>query len=175
MIKKLKRLLRYDWPLHFSLLLANWLPDNVIFLRFRGWLASHFLGSCGKNLRLGRNITFYNPSGLTLGSNVYVAYGCWFMAGERITIEDDVIFGPYCVVVSSNHARLERSFRYGKPALEPIHISSGTWIAAHVTITAGARVGRGTLIAANSVIRGEIPDNVLAAGQPAKVIKHYDD
>src|SRR5690606_22537774 len=128
------------------------------------WLASHFLGSCGKDLRLGRNITFYNPSGLTLGSNVYIAYGCWFMAGERITIEDNVIFGPYCVVVSSNHARFEQSFRYGKPVLEPIYIEHGSWIAAHVTLTAGTSIGKGTLIAANSVVRGEIPDNVLAAG-----------
>lgn len=174
MSEKLKRLLRYDWPLHFSLLLTNWLPDNVVFLRFRGWLAGHFLGSCGKNLRIGRNITFYNPANISIGSNVYIAYGCWFMSGERITIEDEVIFGPYCVVVSSNHSRAQKSFRYGTPALDPIRIERGAWIAAHVTLTAGASVGRGVLIAANSVVRGDIPDNVLAAGQPAKVVKHYD-
>lgn len=172
---KLKRLLRYDWPLYFSLFLTNWLPDNVIFLRLRGWLISHFLGSCGKNLRIGRNITIYNPSNVYIGSNVYIAYGCWFMGGERITIGDEVIFGPYCVVVSSNHSRSEQTFRYGAPVLEPIHIGCGTWIAAHVTVTAGTIVGKGTLIAANSVARGEIPDNVLAAGQPARVIKHFDD
>lgn len=172
---KLKRLLRYDWPLHFSLLLTNWLPDNVTFLRLRGWLASWFLGSCGKNLRLGRNITFYNPSRISIGSDVYIAYGCWFMAGEQISISDGVIFGPYCVIVSSNHSRSEQSFRYGTPVIEPIQIECGAWVAAHVTVTAGATVGRGTLIAANSVVRGEIPDNVLAAGQPARIVKHFDD
>ncbi|MCO5259133.1 MAG: hypothetical protein M9916_03230 [Crocinitomicaceae bacterium] len=52
------RLLRYDWPLHFVLLLTNWLPDNVVFLRLRGYLAHFFFLSCGKNLRLGRNLTF---------------------------------------------------------------------------------------------------------------------
>lgn len=97
------------------------------------------------------------------------------MAGEQISIADSVIFGPYCVVVSSNHSRSEQSFRYRAPLLEPIQIEYGVWIAAHVTVTAGATVGRGTLIAANSVVRGEIPDNVLAAGQPARIVKHFDD
>ena len=48
--------------LHFVLLFTNWLPDNVIFLRFRGFLANFFLMGTCKNLRIGRNVTFYNPS-----------------------------------------------------------------------------------------------------------------
>lgn len=172
---KLYRLFRYDLPTHFALLLTNWLPDNVIFLRLRGWLVSHFLGGCGSNLRLGRNITFYNPSRIKIGSDVYIAYGCWFMAGEQITVEDQVLFGPYCVVVSSDHARSELSFRYGKPKLRPIYIGRGAWVAAHVTVTAGVSIGSGSLIAANSVARGEIPPNVLAAGQPVRVVKELND
>lgn len=174
-MKKLFRLCRYDWPLHFVLLLTNWLPDNVACLRLRGGLARRFLGACGTNLWLGRNITFYNPSGTVFGSNIYVAYGCWFMAGERITVEDEVIFGPYCVIVSSNHTRSAFSFRFGKPQQLPIRVGRGTWVAAHVTLTAGSSVGSGSLIGANSVVRGEIPDNVLAAGVPARVMKKYGD
>jgi len=173
MIKKFLRLVRYDWPMHFVLLLTNWLPDNVIFLRLRGWLASHFLGSCGKNLRLGRNITFYNPSQISIGSDVYVAYGCWFMADEQIVLEDEVILGPYCVVVSAEHGRDNNSFRHGKHKAIPTGIRRGVWLGSHVTITAGAMVGEGALIAANAVVTGEIPPNVLAAGQPATVVKHF--
>lgn len=172
---KLYRLVRYDLPLHFVLVFTNWLPDNVIFLRLRGWLASHFLGECGRNLRLGRSITFYNPLQMKLGNDIYIAYGCWFMAGEVIRIEDEVIFGPYCVTVASDHTRHDLSFRYGSPIRKPIRIGRGTWVAAHVTLTAGTDIGSGSLIAANSVVRGQVPANVLAAGQPARIIRDYGD
>jgi hypothetical protein len=59
--------------LHFVLLVTNWLPDNVVFLRFRGFLAGFFLNGSCKNLRLGRNVTFYNPSKIFISDNVYIA------------------------------------------------------------------------------------------------------
>lgn len=175
-MNKAQRLLRYDWPLHFILFLTNLLPDNVAILRLRGALARHFLGSCGPNLRIGRNITFYNPSNIHLGRDIYIAYGCWLNAGEKIIVEDEVIFGPYCVVSSTNHTRLRGSFRYGPPKLSPIKIGHGSWLAAHVTVTAGSDIGHGSCIAAGAVVTGKIPPGVLAGGIPARVIKEiaYD-
>ena len=172
---RLYNLLRHDLPVHFILLLTNWLPDNVLFLRLRGALIRPFLGSCGANLRLGRNITFYNPANIHIGRDVYIALGCWLNGNERIDIGDEVLFGPYCCVVTSNHTRLNGSFRFGESRKAPIKIKRGAWIAAHVTITAGTTVGAGTLIAASAVARGEIPDHVLAAGQPTAVIRAFED
>lgn len=174
-MRKIRRLLRYDLPLHFVLFLTNWLPDNTPFLRFRGSLASFFLGECGQGLELGRNITFYNPSKISIGNNVYIAFGCWFMAGESITIGDEVIFGPYCVVVSSNHKRHKGSFRFGGTSYQPIHIQSGCWISSHSVITAGTSIGKGSLVAAGAIVRGIIPSDVLAGGIPAKVTKEIKD
>ena len=57
-MKNLWAYLRYDWPIHFLILLTNWLPDNVIFLRLRGALLKPFFKNCGKDLRLARNIYF---------------------------------------------------------------------------------------------------------------------
>lgn len=170
-MKKLFRLLRYDWPLHFVLLLTNWLPDNIPFLQLRGALARPFFGSCGCNLRLGRNLCFYNPSVIKLGRDVYVAYGSWFMGGEEICIGDEVLIGPYCVVASSNHTRSEGSFRYGKSDQVSIDIHPGCWLASHVTVTAGSTIGKGALIAAGSVVTGVIPADVIAGGTPAHTLR----
>ncbi len=168
---KLHRLMRYDWPLHFVLLLTNWLPDNTVFLKFRGYLAHFFIGSCGHNLRIGRNIVFYNPQTIHLGTDVYIAYGSWFVGAEKIIIGDEVMFGPYCVVVAGNHTKTDGSFRFGQTNDKPIHIEKGTWIGAHVTITAGAHIGSGCLVGANSaVLSGSVPSNSLIAGNPAKVV-----
>lgn len=173
-MKKLRRLFRFDWPLHFALLLTSWLPDNVVFLRLRGLMARPFLGRCGANLRLGRDVTFYNPAKIELGSDVFVAKGAWFMAGELIRVGNGAVFGPYCVVVSSNHTRLEGSYRFGPPDLAPIDIGPGCWLAAHVTVTAGSRVGYGALVAANSVVSGDLPAGWIAGGLPAKPIRQLE-
>jgi len=170
-MNKLYRLLRFDWPLHFVLLFTNWLPDNVIFLRLRGWLASHFLGSCGRNLRLGRNITFYNPSKIVFGNDIYIAYGCWFNAGEVIELGNEIQLGPYCVIVSSDHTLSGKSFRYSEPKKQPIKIGDGSWLGTHVVVTAGSTIGKGSAIGAGAVVLDDVPDSSLSGGIPAKIIK----
>ena len=111
-MNKYIRLLRYDFPMHIVLLITNWLPDNVIFIRLRGKLASPFFKKCGRNLGLARNITFYNPSTISLGSDVYFGHGCW-VAGP-FNVEDEVLFGPYCVIAPGNHQRINNSYRFSK-------------------------------------------------------------
>lgn len=173
-LDRLRRCIRHDWPTHFFLVFTNWLPDNGPFLRLRGMLVSPFLGSAGRNLRLARNVVIYNPACLHVGNDVYIAHGCWFGAITDIFIEDEVIFGPYCVVISSNHTRMNGSYRYGDVQVDAIKVKRGAWIAAHTVITAGSEIGSGTLVAANSVVVGKLPDHVLVAGSPAKVKRQHD-
>ena len=171
-MNKFFRLFRYDWPLHFVLLFTNWLPDNVIFLQIRGFLVKPFFGSCGSNLRLGRNITFYNPTNIHIGNDVYIAYGCWFMAGKCIRIGNGVMYGPYCITVTSNHTKINESYRFGEPQQEPIKIGSGSWIGGNVVITAGSNIGKGVNVAATAVVRCDIPNSVMVGGVPARIIKN---
>lgn len=173
-MRNVYRLVRFDWPLHFVLLFTDWLPDNVIFLRLRGWLAHWFIGSCGRDLRLGRGVTMYNPANIEIGNNVYIARGNWFSAGTKIVIDDEVIFGPQSVISSSNHTSLNGSFRYGPPVYEPIHIGRGSWVAGNCTIVAGTRIGEGCLIAANTVARGHIPAGTIFGGVPGKIIRSVE-
>lgn len=167
--------LRYDLPLHFVLLITNWLPDNVIFYRLRGTFSKPFFGTCGKDLRLGRNLSFHNPKNIHLGSNIYIAFGCSFIANDTITIENEVIFGPYCVLASGNHTSNGNSFRYGKIHLAPIKIESGCWICSHTVVTAGSSIGAGSLIAAGAVVTKNIAPNNLVGGVPAHLIKEIKD
>ena len=169
---KLFRILRYDWPLHFVLLLTNWLPDNVVFLRLRGFLSSPFFGRKPHDLRVGRSVQFHNPELIHLGDHVYIAYGCSIMAIDKITIENEVMLSPYCVVISGNHTSMNCSYRYGPPIIAPIIIGKGSWIASHVVLTAGCTIGENTLIAANAVVTKDIPANVIAGGIPARVINN---
>lgn len=175
-MNKWKRLLRYDWPLHFVLTLTNWFPDNVALLRLRGALASPFLGAAGKNIQIGRDVTFYNPSQIHVGSNVYIAKGTWFSASAKISIASNVLFGPYVVVVTSNHSIEHGAYYFGKPVdVAEVKIGVGSWIGAHSTILSGSEIEKCVLIAANSVFKGLSEPFGVYAGTPAKWIKSVDE
>lgn len=172
----IKTYLRYDWPLHAVLLLSAWLPDNVVFLRLRGFLARPFFKSCGPNLLLGRAVYFYQPSRIFLGKNVYLAYGSVLIANGEIRLEDDVMIAPYGVLSSGEHTRKAGSFRRGPVSAEPIRVGRGTWIGTHSSVLTGAVIEEGCIVAANAcVTRGIIPKDSLAAGVPAKVIRKITD
>jgi len=172
-MKKFYRLIRYDWPLHFILLLTNWLPDNVICIRLRGLLAKPFFKKCGKSLGIGRNVVFYNPSEIEIGNWVYIAYGCWFLSPMSIIIEDEVLLGPYNVISTANHTRRNNSFRFGPPEGGPITLKRGCWIGAHCTILPGTVIGVGTVVGANTVVSGSVPDNSLYSGKLGEVKKNF--
>lgn len=170
-MSKYYRLLRYDWPLHFVLFITNWLPDSVFFIRLRGRLASPFLKKCGPRLGIGRNVTLYNPSQISIGADVYIAYGCWFSASAGLIIEDEVLFGPYVVIATTNHTKENGSFRFGVPKGSSVFIKKGSWVGAHASISSGSCLGEGSLLAANSFLNRSTGNHVLFAGNPAKLIK----
>jgi acetyltransferase-like isoleucine patch superfamily enzyme len=172
-MNKFVRLFRYDWPMHFVLLITNWLPDNVVFVRLRGAMARPFFRKCGPKLGLGRNLVFYNPSQIEIGHHVYIAYGCWFNSTHGVSIEDEVIFGPQNIIATSNHTRLNGSFRFGECTGDRITFKKGSWLGANCTVLAGSTIGAGSVVAANTVVNGEVPDHVVFAGNPGEVKKRY--
>ena len=66
---------------------------------------------------------------------------------------------------------MDGSYRHGPSSLAPIHLCQGSWLAAHAVVTKGVTIGRGALIAANSLATRNIPDFAVAAGVPARIIK----
>lgn len=169
MLKQVFYQLRFALPLWFGQLLTNWLPENRITIRIRGALVRPFLGKCGKNLQLARHVTFLNSSGIKVGDNVYIATGCWIDGMGGLEIQDQVKISPFVVITTTSHCFKDNSVRFGGSRRRPVKIGKGTWVAAHVVIT-GATIGSGVIVGANSVVTKDLPDNVFAAGMPAKVI-----
>lgn len=167
--------LRYNWPVHFILLLTNWLPDNVIFYAFRGWLVKKFVAKCGKRLLVGRNVTIQNPAKVFLGSNVYLGYGTFLEGSEEIVIGDRVLVAPNCFLVSEDHVRVANSYFNDSIKPGPIRIEHDSWLGARVVVTAGSRIGSGTCVAAGAVVHGDFPDDVLIGGVPARIIKKLNN
>ena len=161
--------LRYNLPMHLVLLLTNWLPDNVVFIRLRGRLARPFFKSCGARLGIGRNVVFYNPSKICIGKDVYIAYGNWFSSSNGVIIEDEVLFGPYNVIATSNHTKKDGSYRFGRPVGGKIIFRKGCWIAANCTITLNVEIGSGSVVGANTLVNKNVPPNSVFAGTPGSI------
>lgn len=121
-----------------------------------------------------------NHREITIGKNFYSNIHFSFIGGCTAEIGDNVFIGPYCTLATGIHSLIptERrisvdengdahDFEYGKP----IKIGNDVWIASNVTICGGVTIGEGSVIGAGSVVTRDIPQGVLAAGNPCKVIR----
>ncbi|MHC5061003.1 MAG: acyltransferase [Planctomycetota bacterium] len=92
-----------------------------------------------------------------------------------LTIEDEVVIGPYVVISTGTHGFKDNSVRFGGTVMQPVVIGRGTWLAAHTVVRAGVNIGSGVLVAGNAAVSKDVPDNVIVGGVPAKIIKQRTD
>jgi acetyltransferase-like isoleucine patch superfamily enzyme len=175
MLKELFIQFRYVLPVWFIMLITGWWPNNRITVRWRGLLISFFVGSCGKNFQIGSGVTINNPQNLHIGNDVYIAKGTWMNALGTLIIEDEVVVAPYVVISTMQHVFKNNSVRFGGSIADRVVIGKGTWVAAHAAIKCGVKVGSGNIVAANSSVVKDTPDNVIMGGVPAKIIKENND
>lgn len=114
---------------------------------------------------------FYTDGGknITVGKNVFMNAGCKFQDQGGIIIEDGVLIGHNVVITTLNH-NFDPNKR-GNMVPAPVKIGKNVWIGANVTVVPGVCIGNGTVVAAGSVVTKDVPENVVVAGVPAKIIK----
>ncbi len=106
---------------------------------------------------------------LHIGDDVYIGRDAVISAHERVSIGSGTLLGERVSIHDNNHGPPDERHVF---RTRPVRIGSRAWIAAGVVLVAGAEVGSGSTVAANAVVTGSLPDDVLAGGVPAKVIKH---
>ena len=105
----------------------------------------------------------------TFGRDCFVNFGCTFLALGGITIEDDVFIGPHCVLATEYHPE-EPTTRHSL-LTKPIVVKRNAWLGANVTVLAGVTIGENAIVAAGSVVTKDVPDNMVVAGSPARMIR----
>ena len=90
-----------------------------------------------------------------------------------VKIGDNVIFGPGVSIFSENHKYKTTNIPIVKQGVirENVTIKNGAWLGANSIILAGVTIGENSVIAAGSVVNIDIPNNCVAAGTPAKILK----
>lgn len=107
---------------------------------------------------------------LIIGKNCGISSST-ITAFKKIEIEDDVRIGANCVIMGADfHLEDPRS---GKP--QPIKIGDRVWLGANVIVMKGVTIGNNSIIGMNSVVTNDIPENSVAVGSPANVIRKLDE
>ncbi len=127
--------------------------------------------------KLGDNVEIEPPFHCDYGVNIfagerlYMNFGCVILDCNTVHIGDRVLFGPYVQLYAASHPTDPAVRKTGLELASPITIEDNVWIGGGAIICGGVCIGESTTIGAGSVVVGNIPSNVVAAGNPCKVVK----
>ncbi len=110
-----------------------------------------------------------------LGNNVYFNFNATLVDDTHIYIGDCTMLGPNVVIATAGHPILpelrEKALQYNLP----VHIGKNCWLGAGVIVLPGVTIGDNTVIGAGSVVTKDIPANVVAVGNPCKVLREINE
>lgn len=109
------------------------------------------------------------------GSNIYANYGLTLVDDGHIYVGSYVMFGPNVTIATANHPIHSGLRQKGLQYNKDVHIGENAWICANVVIVPGVTIGKNAVIGAGSVVTRDIPDNVVAAGNPCRVLREVGE
>lgn len=110
-----------------------------------------------------------------LGKNFFANVGCTILDGGKVTFGDHVFIGPQVGFYTVGHPLDAERRNQGEEFTRPIDIGNNVWIGGHAVILPGVAIGDNTVIGAGSVVTKSIPADVIAAGNPCKVIRKISE
>jgi acetyltransferase-like isoleucine patch superfamily enzyme len=166
------------------------LGPDLPFTHWRLYFKSLMLKLCKKKFRNFSDTSDFRPgayaiccSKISIGQRVVIRPGSMLFAdtrinGAKIIIEDDVLIGSGVHIYTGNHA-FDNIY---KPIIDQGHsesreviVKKGSWIGANVILLPGVIIGENTVIGAGSVVTKSMPSRVIAAGNPAKIIRYLEE
>ena len=115
----------------------------------------------------GKNVHF--------GKGVYANFNLTLVDDGEIFVGDNVMFAPNVVIATGTHPVHPELRRKQAQYNLPVHIGNNVWIGAGAVVLPGVKIGDNSIIGAGSVVTKDIPENVVAVGNPCKVMRDIND
>lgn len=140
----------------------------------------------GSDTLIGRQVTLsvgYGPGdpgipgrGLVIGDRCVIGARSTLVAHASVEVGDAVWFGQGVFVCDASHGYQDPDLPIGEQfgAHQPVRIGAGSWVGHGSIVLPGTTIGRNVVVAAGSVVRGDIPDHSVVGGTPARVLRRYE-
>jgi maltose O-acetyltransferase len=129
------------------------------------------LGSVGEGVDFRPPLYLDYGSRLHVGANTFINADFLALGGGEITIGANVLVGPSARLYTPSHALDVEERRAGYERVSPIVIEDDVWLGGNVVVCPGVTIGAGSIIGAGSVVTRDVPPGVIAAGNPARVVR----
>ncbi|CCZ85232.1 MAG TPA: sugar O-acetyltransferase [Candidatus Caccosoma faecigallinarum] len=138
------------------------------------------LGHLGKDSFIETGLLLDYGCNTYIGNDCFINYNCTILDCAKVVIKDNVFIGPNVSLYTPLHSLIakERNMRtdatgrkFDLEYCKPITIEENVWIAGNVIINPGVTIKKNSVIGSGSVVTHDIPEGVLAAGNPCKVIR----
>lgn len=108
---------------------------------------------------------------ISFGARTFANFGLIVLDVATVTVGDDVQIGPRVQLLTATHPLEPHARRAKWESAAPISIADNVWLGAGVIVCPGVSIGENTVVGAGSVVLGDLPADVLAAGTPARILR----
>lgn len=114
-------------------------------------------------------------SNIFAGDNLFINFNCTILDCAKVTLGNNVVFAPNVQIYTATHPVIASERIKGPEYALPITIGNNVWLGGGVIVCPGVTIGDNTTIGAGSVVTKDIPANVVAAGNPCRVLRTLPD
>ncbi|MBY0756843.1 sugar O-acetyltransferase [Clostridium sardiniense] len=144
-------------------------------IQYRKELLKELFEKTGENLYIEPPFRCDYGCHISVGNNFYANYDCIIVDVCKVEIGENVLFGPRVGIYTAGHpidAEIrDTGLEFGKP----VKIGNSVWVGGSTVINPGVTIGNNVVIGSGSVVTKDIPDNVVAAGNPCRVLRQITD
>lgn len=129
----------------------------------------------GKNVWIEPDFRCEFGENIIIEDNVYINFGCVILDCAEVKIGANTLLGPNIGIYPVNHSIDAEERTHGGCYGKPVYIGKNIWLGGDVKILAGVTIGDNSIIGTGSIVTKDIPSNVIAVGNPCKVIRQITD
>lgn len=144
-------------------------------LEERETIIREVLGSTGNKFLIEQPFFCEYGYNIHLGENFFSNFNCVILDEAPVHFGNDVLLAPNVCIYTVNHALNAERRRAALEYARPVTIGNNVWIGGNSVILPGVTIGDNTVIGAGSVVTKSIPANVIAAGNPCKVLRAINE
>lgn len=144
-------------------------------LKFRVEIIKKLFGKTEKGFYIEPPFRCDYGYNILIGKNFYSNYNCTILDCAQVKIGDNVMFAPNVSIFTAGHPIHAEKRNTGVEYAFPVTIGDNVWIGGNVVINPGITIGKNSVIGSGSVVTKNIPDNVIAFGNPCQVIREITE